>query len=187
MADNEMDRSTIANQSRDVNTEEDLEKVFKDQDAAHTLDVNERPGLLDGAPFVPPVAYSGPNAGVGNLGGAGTGSGPVGFPLPIVPVVEDVRVDSGVLANPFTPADPDNDRPFEADTVSPLDLAARVESEMASDGRLAAADISVTSDDGVITLVGTAPSPELAADASDVAARVPGVRGVVNNVRAANP
>lgn len=186
MAETDIDRSTLEHQSRDVNTERDVEKVIEDQDAGRALDENERPGLLDGAPFIPPVAYAGPNAGVGNLGGAGTGTGPVGIPLPVVPVIEDGRVDTGVLANPFTPADPDNEKPFEADIVSPYDLAARVESDIATDGRFATADLSITSDDGVITLSGTAPSPEIAADASDIVARIPGVRGVVNNIRATN-
>jgi ABC-type multidrug transport system fused ATPase/permease subunit len=35
----------------------------------------------------------------------------------------------------------------------------------------------------VITLTGTAPSPEAAANAADVASRIPGVQGVVNSVR----
>ena len=183
MAETEIDRSTLENQSRDVEYERDVEKVIEDQDASHTLDENERPGLLDGAPFVPPVAYSGPNAGVGNLGGAGTGTGPVGIPLPVVPVIDDGGVDTGVLVNPFTPADPDNEKPFEADIVSPTDLAARVEAELAADGRLAAANLSVTSRDGVITLAGTAPSAQLAADAADTVSRLPGVNGVVNNIR----
>lgn len=187
MAETDIDRSTLEHQNRDVVYERDVEKVIEDQNASETLDENERPGLLDGAPFIPPVAYAGPNAGVGNLGGAGTGTGPVGIPLPVVPVVEDGRVDTGVLANPFTPADPDNERAFEADVVSPYDLAARVESEMAADGRFAAANIGVTSDDGVITLTGTAPTPELAADASNVVSRIPGVQGVVNQIQPANP
>jgi hypothetical protein len=183
MADKQIDRSTLEHQNREIDTERDIQKAFEDQDAEHALDINERPGLLDGAPFIPPVAYSGPMAGVGSMGGGGTGTGPVGLPLPVVPVVEGDHVDTGVLVNPFTPADPDNDRAFQADIPSSGDLAARVESEMASDGRLASSTISVTSDDGVITLTGTAPSPEAAANAADVASRIPGVQGVVNSVR----
>lgn len=183
MSESDIDRSTLEHQNRDVVYERDIEQVMDDQDSDHALDENERPGLLDGSPFIPPVAYAGPNAGVGNLGGAGTGTGPVGIPLPIVPVLEDGRVDSGVLANPFTPVDPDNDKPFEADIVSPNDLAARVESDMASDGRFANADIGVTSEDGVITLTGAVPSPELAADAEEAVSRIAGVQGVVNKLR----
>jgi hypothetical protein len=132
----------------------------------------------------------GPNVGGPNVGMAGTGAGFMpGIPPAVVPVVDESgdHIDTGVLVNPFTPADPDNERPFEADMPSPVDLAARVEAELAADGRFPATGISVVNDEGVIRLEGSVPSDEVAADVAAMVARIPGVRGVENLLRAEPP
>lgn len=182
-----VDHSTLNDQNRDVVYDRDVDKVIEDQEASETLDANERPGLLEGQPFIPPVAAMGPGIG-GAAGGMGGASGTVagGLPLPVVPVIDrdsPDNVDTGVLVNPFTPADPDNERPFEADIPSPVDLAARVETELASDGRLSMPGLSVVNEDGVIHLDGVVPSSEVARDVEQTVARMPGVRGVVNHLR----
>ncbi|HEY3268844.1 MAG TPA: BON domain-containing protein [Armatimonadota bacterium] len=140
-------------------------------------------GWMEGA-MVPPVAFVGPSAGIPNMGlssSVGAGSGIAAFATPVIPVVGDHRVGGQIVANPFSPAEPRNDSPFNADIPDAADLPSRVESELAEDGRMAGASIAVTvGDDGVVTLTGVVPSRGTAADAADVAAHVPGVRGVTN-------
>jgi len=176
-------------QNRDVVTEGDVEKIMEDKDDDVALDVNDRPGLLSGEPFIPPVALTGPNVSGTSMGMGDTGAGAMGgLPPAVVPVVNresESGVDTGVLVNPFTPADPDNERPFDADAGSPAGLASRVEAELAADGRIPAAGLSIVNDDGVIVLDGTAPSEEVARDIESTVLRIPGVLGVRNNLKAA--
>lgn len=172
------------NENSEVTTERDVERVIEDEDSETVADLNARPGLLNGAPFIPPVSFSGPSVGGTSLGMGDMGVGTGGLPIPVVPVLEpgENEVETGVLVNPFTPADPDNDKPFRADIGSPADLSSRVEVELASDGRFSQQEITILNNEGVIRLEGAVSSRQIAEDIASTVERVPGVRGVENHL-----
>jgi hypothetical protein len=71
---------------------------------------------------------------------------------------------------PAPPANPD------------AELASRVRAALASDGRINAHRIDVTSESGVVTLYGTADNADQRARAGEIAAAVAGVRSVQNKL-----
>lgn len=181
MRDSDTDKANVDRVDRDQ-----VDTGLQETSDSAVANLNERPGLLDG-PFIPPVALAGPSAGTPNVGmGSDTGTGAMPFPIAAVPVVGDGGVESGRLVNPFAPADPDNDAPFDAGYPSSSDLPSRAEAELAGDGRLNGANIVVLYDgDGIIRLTGTAPSSQAAEAAANIVGRMPGVAQVVNEVSVA--
>jgi hyperosmotically inducible periplasmic protein len=64
-------------------------------------------------------------------------------------------------------------------------LTARIKAALAADPTVAATRIDVDVDKGRVTLKGTAGSDEEVAIATDIASRVPGVKGVESEIRLA--
>jgi cytidylate kinase len=68
-----------------------------------------------------------------------------------------------------------------------LATAAHVRSALRQDPRTSKMTISITAEDGVVTLAGLIDPAQEAADAADVATKVPGVEEVKNQLRVARP
>lgn len=82
-------------------------------------------------------------------------------------------------------------RPPESETLAAaLDdtgITAQVKGRLASDARTQPADIAVETNNGVVTLTGTAPSAAARNAAEDLARMVPEVRSVDNRINAPHP
>lgn len=156
------------------------EEIRENPDEDTVLDANKEPGLLEG-PFIPPVAMTGPSAGLPG-GAPATGTGLAPFPVPAVPVLGEEGIESGNLANPFTPADPNNEAPFTASTAVLAGIPAAVEREISADGRFRSARINVSVEDGNVVLRGTVPSENLREDLEASIRRIPGAPDVINEI-----
>jgi hyperosmotically inducible protein len=82
----------------------------------------------------------------------------------------------------------DDNTPQHSDSlgaaVSDTATTAKVKERLASDSRLASAKISVTTNNGIVTLTGTAPSADASNAAEESAEGVSGVRSVDNQIAA---
>jgi hyperosmotically inducible protein len=99
----------------------------------------------------------------------------------ILPVVAaGLALSGSAWGDDTTPQHSDGPGAAASDTAT----TAKVKERLASDHRLASANISVTTNDAVVTLTGTAPSADASNAAEENAEGVSGVRSVDNQIAA---
>jgi hypothetical protein len=71
--------------------------------------------------------------------------------------------------------------------IADITITTTIKGKLALEPDLSAREISVDTKDGIVTLIGTAPTPELIAKAISLAMETPGVKQVVSNLQIQPP